>query len=168
MSVSSDREQSTVRRWLSEVSATATAFESRWTLSALRRVDAELCRRLLEQRGLFDAACITGSAEDVDLQGAALCRGYGAAVRSMGVEPDDAYVLGVDLASGLKIAIGAQRAAVDRVRELHGDRVIWVTPDECARMLASVEAFKFVGAVKQFFPGAEIIDRYPDQPALNG
>jgi hypothetical protein len=133
----------------------------------LRRVDGDLARRLFEQRGLFDQACVTGTAEEVDLQGAALCRGYAAAVQtlSQAQAPDDAYMLGADPVSGLKVAIGDQKAAAARVREIHGERVVWVTPDECASLLASVEAFKFVGAVKQFFPGAEIVDRYADQPS---
>jgi len=149
------------------VSSAACAFESRWTLAALRRVDGDLARRLFEQRGLFDQACVTGTAEEVDLQGAALCRGYAAAVQtlSQAQAPDDAYMLGADPVSGLKVAIGDQKAAAARVREIHGERVVWVTPDECASLLASVEAFKFVGAVKQFFPGAEIVDRYADQPS---
>ena len=149
------------------MSSAACAFESRWTLAALRRVDGDLARRLFEQRGLFDQACVTGTAEEVDLQGAALCRGYAAAVQtlSQAQAPDDAYMLGADPVSGLKVAIGDQKAAAARVREIHGERVVWVTPDECASLLASVEAFKFVGAVKQFFPGAEIVDRYADQPS---
>lgn len=157
----------TVIHWRRQVSDAAVALECRWTMNALRRVDAELARRLHEQIGLFDQACVTGSEDEVALHGAATCRGYSAAVAALGQagEPDDAYLIGFDSASGLRIAIGDQKAAVDRVREIHGDRVIWVTPDECARLLAGVEAFKFVGAVKQFFPGAEIIDRYPSEPS---
>lgn len=157
-------------RWLGDVSRAACAFEARWTFGALRRVDATLAQRLDEQRSLWDAACITGSDDDVALHGAAMCRGWAAGVRACEAAglADDAYQLGRDAASGLVVAIGDQRAAADRVREIHGERVVWVTPDECARMLASIESFKFVGAVKQFFPGAELIDRYPDQPAKAG
>ena len=46
------------------------------------------------------------------------------------------------------------------MREIHGEKVVWVTPDECAALLAGVEVFKFVGAVRQFFPGAELINRH--------
>jgi hypothetical protein len=155
---------SIVRHWLAEVSAAALPFESRWTELALRRVDAELARRLFEQRGLFDQACITGTAAEVELQGSAMCRGYAAAVRRLtdaGAE-DDAYMLGADPASGLKVAVGAQKAALARVRELHGQDVVLVTPDEVAVLMASVEAFKFVGAVKQYFPDAEVIKRYEE------
>lgn len=158
---------SLVRHWLTEVSAAALPFESRWTMLALKRVDPDLARRLFEQRGLFDQACVTGSVEEVETHGAAMCRGWGAAVRTLSSsqEPDDAYMLGSDPATGLKVAIGHQRAAMDRVREVHGERVVWITPDEVAKLMASVEQFKFVGAVKQLFPGAEIIDRYPEEAA---
>lgn len=161
---------SALRHWLSSVSDAAAAFESRWTMRALARVDADLSRRLSEQRSFWDAACVTGTDDDIALQGGGMVRGYAAAVRALaaaGTE-DDAYMLGSCSRTGCRVAIGHQRAAVDRVRELHGDRVIWITPDEVAALMASVEAFKFVGAVKQLFPGAETIDRYPDQPALNG
>lgn len=155
---------SAVQHWLSEVSAAALPFESRWTWLALRRVDDDLGRRLFEQRGLFDQACITGTAAEVEAHGAAMCRGYAAAVRALeqaGAE-DDAYMLGSDPTTGLKVAVGYQQAAIDRVREIHGQDVVLVTPDEVATLMASVEAFKFVGAVKQFFPGAEVIRRYEE------
>jgi hypothetical protein len=155
---------SAVRHWLAEVSAAALPFESRWTWLSLRRVDDDLGRRLFEQRGLFDAACVTGTAAEVETHGSAMCRGLALAVRTMeqaGAE-DDAYMLGSDPASGLKVAVGLQKAALDRVREIRGQDVVWVTPDEVATLMASVEAFKFVGAVKQFFPGAEVIKRYEE------
>ena len=160
----STRSGATVRHWLGEVSSAAAQFESRWTMLALRRVDEGLARRLHEQRGLFDEACFAGEGSEVEEHGAAMCRGYAAAVRALtsADEPDDAYLLGSDPASGLKVAIGSQKAAVARVREIHGQDVIWLTPDEVAALMASVEAFKFVGAVKQLFPGAEVIQRYAE------
>lgn len=153
-----------VRHWHSEVSKAAAGFESRWTGLALQRVDQSLAKRLHEQRQLFDEACIAGSEDEVEEQGAAMCRGYAAAVRALvnADVPDDAYMLGCDPASGLKVAVGLQKAALARVRELHGQDVTWVTPDEVAVLMASVEAFKFVGAVRQFFPEAEVIKRYAE------
>lgn len=163
MTVAMDK---TVAHWRALTSDAALPFERRWTWLALRRVSSGIATRLFEQRGLFDKACVVGSGSDVETQGAALVRGYAAAVAALETsgEADDAYQLGHDAVSGLTIAIGSQRAAVDRVRELHGEKVVWVTPDECAVMLAGIEAFKFVGAVKKFFPGAEIIEKYPDEP----
>jgi hypothetical protein len=158
-----------ISKWLGQVSDAALPFERRWTWLALRRVNPDIAKRLHEQRGLFDQACVTGTVDEVEEQGAALCRGYAAAVRALEAsgEADDAYLIGQDSATGLKVAIGQQKAALDRVREVHGERVVWVSPDEVAKLMASVEQFKFVGAVKRLFPGAEVIDRYPDQPAQN-
>jgi hypothetical protein len=45
-----------------------------------------------------------------------------------------------------------------RVRELHGDMVVWITPDEVATVLANLEAFKPIAAIKRLFPGAEMVD----------
>lgn len=154
-----------IRHWREQVGAAALPFEARWTRLALRRASPSIAKALHEQLGLFDQACFTGERGEVETHGAAMCRGYAAAVKALteaGAE-DDAYQMGADPVSGLKVAIGSQRAAVDRVRTLHGQDVIWITPDEIAVLLASVEAFKFVGAVKQFFPGAEIVRRYADQ-----
>lgn len=155
------RDQAAIRHWHGLVSDAALLFERRWTLRALRRLSPPLAQKLSEQQSLFDEACVCGSVDEIETQGGAMVRGWGAAVRAMGSEPDDAYMLGSDPVSGLKVAIGSQRAAADRVREVAGENVIWLTPDECAVMLAGVEAFKIVGAVKQFFPGAEIVDRHP-------
>ena len=94
--------------------------------------------------------------------GRGLAKGYAVAVATLegaGAE-DDAYQLGRCPTTGTVVAIGEQRAAVERVREIHGEAVVWITPDEVATLFASVEGFKAVAAVKKRFPGAEIIDRH--------
>ena len=158
----SERDEKLMRKWRTEASAAALSFESRWTMLALRRVDADLAQRLGEQRNLFDQACITGTADEIETQGAAMCRGYAAAVRALEASgaADDAYLLGRCPRTATVVAIGEQKAAVERVRELHGEDVVWITPDEVATLFASAEGFKMVAAVKQMFPGAEIIDRH--------
>ena len=156
------RDEQTMRHWFAQVATAATAFESRWTMLALRRVDADLAQRLGEQRNLFDHACITGTADEIETQGAAMCRGYAAACRALEAAgaADDAYLLGRCSRTAMVVAIGEQKAAVERVRELHGADVVWITPDEVATLFASAEGLKMVAAVKQMFPGAEIIDRH--------
>ena len=146
-------------------SESAASLESRWTYSTLKRRNPDIARRLHDQRNLFVEACITGRRRDIVEHGEALCRGYALAARVLeeSGEKDDAYMLGIDLVTGTKVAIGLQKAALQRIRQVHGEDVIWVTPDEVARMLAGIESFKFVGAVKKFFPGAEILDRYEDE-----
>lgn len=154
-----------LRHWHGEVGRAAAVVESRWTELALRRVDASLAQRLHEQRGLFDEACVVGNASEIEEQGAAMCRGYAAAARCLegAGAPDDAYMLGSDPQTGLKVAIGLQKAARERVRQLHGQDVIWITPDEVAVLMSSVEAFKALSAIQQVFPnGVEIIRRYQE------
>jgi hypothetical protein len=142
-------------------------FESRWTLAALRRADADLHRRFRDQQALFDSAMLTGSAGDIERHGAAMCRGYAVAIQALerAAEPDDAYMLGQDGHTGFRVAIGQQKAAASRMRELHGDRVVWLTPDEVAAIVANLESFKPIAAIKRLFPGAEMLDLYPDAPA---
>lgn len=160
------REQVAIRRWQGAVAEAALPFESRWTLAALKRVDAGIHRRLFDQRGLFDQVLITGTPEEIELHGAALCRGYAVAIQTLErvAEPDDAYMLGQDSRTGFRIAIGQQKAA-KRVRELHGNAVTLMAPDEVATIIANIEAFKPITAIKRLFPGAEVLDVRPHEPA---
>lgn len=155
------------RHWAGEVSNAAQTFERRWTWAALKRINPDLHTRLLEQRNLFDKAVVTGTADEMATQGAAMCRGYAAVVRAMegAGEPDDAYVIGKDPRSGFTVAIGHQKSAAERVAEVHGQTVVWVTPDEVAAVFSGLEGFKALASIKRLFPGAEIIDVRPGEPA---
>ena len=151
--------------WREQVSQAALMFEARWTQASLRRLDPDLAEALHDQVNIFHKACVTGTASEIEIHGEATIKGYAKAVEAMQnahIE-DDAYQLGTDLITGTKVAIGTQKAAVQRVRQIHGNDVIWLTPDEVARMLAGVESFKTIGAIKQRFPGAEVIDRYLEE-----
>ena len=153
-----------IPRVMGQVAEAAKAFESRWTLTALKRVEADLHRLFNEQQDLYHQALITGSDREVEEQAAAMCRGWAAIARAMettGVE-DDAYLLGFHGATGTKVAIGEQKHAIARVRELHGDKVVWITPDEVAALVGGMELLK---AAKGVFPDAEVINLYPNEPA---
>jgi hypothetical protein len=69
-------EDAALRHWIGAVSEAAVPFESRWTWAALKRVDPDIHRRLREQLDLFDHAVDAGSTADIELHGAATCRGY--------------------------------------------------------------------------------------------
>jgi hypothetical protein len=151
-------EDAAVRHWLKAVGEAAAPFEGRWTWASLRRINPDIHRRLFEQRGMFDAATFKGTVADIETQGAALCRGYRAAIQTMEAadEPDDAYLIGQDPKSGLKVAISQMKAAIERARQVHGEKTIWVTPDEVAMIVASGELVK-ISVIKQAWPGAEVI-----------
>lgn len=164
-----DAELARIGRHHRAVCEAAAAFERRWMLISLRRVDADLAARLAEQRALTDRAFVVGLPEDVDLHAPAMVRGWNAAVRAMetaGVQ-DDAYLVGFDPKTGFRVAISDQKSAADRVTEVLGKNVVFVSPDEVAAILAGLEQFKTIAAIKRMFPGAEIIDRYADEPAKN-
>jgi hypothetical protein len=144
------------------VADAAQPFESRWTLRALLSVDPDLYEAFRDQQALWNTALITGDDSDVTQQTAAMVRGWQAITRRMDGTPDDAYLLGVCPRTGTKVAIGDQTAARARVREIHGEAVIWMTPHECASLLASQQV---VASLKGLFPGAELIDLYPNEPA---
>lgn len=150
------------REWLDKVSGVAQLFERRWTLSALRRTDEDLARRLHIQQEQFNRACLQGTVGDIVLQGAAMVRGWSAAIAAMeeaGAD-DDAYMLGADPVTGFKIAIGHQKAAAGRIVELYGSECVHITPDEIATLL--VGNFSPVSCVKLIWPGAEV-ERYQGQ-----
>jgi hypothetical protein len=77
-------------------------------------------------------------------------------------EPDDGYMLG-QASNGLKVAVSNQRASMARVRELYGEAIIFVTPDEVATMLAAQQE---LAKIKGAFPGAEVIELYPRERRL--
>lgn len=141
-----------------QVAEAASAFEARWTLRALRRLDPVLYGLFIEQQSLWDEAMITGSESDVIEQTEALCRGWHAVTMRM-VEAgaaEDACLMG-QAPNGLRVAISDQRAVEGRV----DDGVVFVTPDEVATLVA---AQRELMSIKAAFPGCEIVDLYPTEP----
>jgi hypothetical protein len=151
-------------RVMGQIADAAEAFESRWTLNALNRIDPDLHRIFGEQQDLYHEALIRGSDHEVEEQAAAMCRGWAEVARAMEAAEakDDAYLLGFHDGTGTRVAIGEQKYAIARVRELHGGKVIWITPDEVAALVGGMELLK---AAKGVFPDAEVINLYPNEPA---
>lgn len=164
MTKESPADTRTVTFWMRTVSEAALSFEGRWTMKTLRRINPGLHEAMSEQLALWGEACVCGTVKDVAEHGGATVRGYQALTKAMlaSGEADDAYVVGFDARTGLYVAIGEQKACGARVREVHGERAIFLSPDEVAGLVASVNG---LAMLKQIFPGAEIIDRHPDQPA---
>jgi len=145
-----------VAETLAAVAPAETAFRSRWRLGTLKRRDAGLHDMLVEQIDLYNTSLVTGSTADVQEQGSAMIRGWRAAVAALEAPlvADDAYLVGVDWNTGTRVVIAEQTASVGRVQSVKGERVVLVTPDEVARLLAGVT---ILSEVKQFFPDAEIV-----------
>jgi hypothetical protein len=146
-------------KWFTAVAQAALPFESRWTERALRRVDGDLYEAFADQRSLWQQASVTGSVEEVEEHGAAMVRAYGAVSSRLeqAGEPDDAYVIGFDSRTGVRVAIGERKACAVRVREVAGERVTWLTADEVAGLLAGVEAFERLSSLKKIWPAAELV-----------
>jgi hypothetical protein len=162
--VSSSRVDNALRIWPPRVAAAALVFEERWTRATLRRVDGGLSQRFDRQVELYRAAIEGGTAEQIEVHGAAMVRGYAAcaaALAELGID-DDAYVIGACPAIGarpaLTIAIGNQRAAVVRVRERFGADVAFFTADELATLLAGLPGAVAAADVKRVWPGAEVVE----------
>jgi len=149
-----------------QITAAATAYEARWTLAALARVEPDIHSRMQRQIALWATACRGDDDDEIVTQGEALVRGYRRAIEVMttaGAE-DDAYMLGSDEASGLRIAIGHQVAAADRVAALYPDAV-WLSPDEVAGILHSLDGFRFILEAKRHFPAAVTMPQRPEHGA---
>lgn len=158
------------RMWQKVLEARA-KFEGRWMMLSLHRVDEELYKNLMEQNDIFDEVTITGSPEDVEEHGEATIRGYEIAIKRMEKSEieDDSYVMGCCPMTGLKIAIGSKRGSTKRIREVYGQDVVFISPDEVATIIAmkgecESKVIAFIHETKKLFPGAEMIaSRYGDE-----
>ena len=151
---------------MAAVAAAAEAFEGRWTMRALARVDRGLHDLFAEQEADYGKALVTGTEAEVEEQAAAMVRGYVAIAKRMADsgEADDAYMLGIDPSTGFRVAIAEQRHAASRVRELaggDGQEVMVLTPDEVAAIVGGLQV---LGKVKAVWPDAEVI-RFRQQEA---
>lgn len=140
-----------------------TAFRSRWRLSTLKRANADLHAALVEQIDLYNAVLVTGTATDAREHAGAMVRGWAAACRALEspLLPDDAYLTGVDWTTGTRVVIAEQQSSVGRVQSLKGERVVIVTPDEVAKLVAGMG---LVAEVKKFFPDAELVSVHHPLP----
>lgn len=151
-----------LQKLAASITEAATAYEARWTLAALHRVDPDIHGRLRRQIDLWQEASRHGGEDEIVAQGEALVRGYRRAVEIMvgAGAADDAYILGVDEVSGLRVAIGDQVAAADRVAALHPG-TIWLSTDEVAGLLNSLDGFAAIAAMKRAWPAAVALPQRP-------
>ena len=146
------------------VTKAASAFEARWTMLSLKRVDEELHDALAEQRELYYQAMINGASDDQDIQGKALVRGYAEAVHAMESAnmPDDSYLTGEY--EGLMVVVSGQKVVFDRWEERnHIGRIIIISPDEIAYLFSTIKGLEQIEDIKRMFPGAEIIERIKEE-----
>lgn len=147
---------SVVAECLALTQPASAAFNSRWRLSTLRRADPSLYEALVEQIDLYNAALVSGSATDAREHAAAMVRGWRAACAALEspLLPDDAYLTGFDPTTGTRVVIAEQQASVGRVQRHGADRVLVVTPDEVAKLMA---ASVILAETKALFPDAELV-----------
>jgi len=146
-------------------------FEGRWMMLSLNRVDPVLYQNLYEQICIFDDISITGSPEDIEEHGEATIRGFEIAIKTMEKSEivDDSYMMGCCPMTGFKIAIGSAKGSTKRVREVYGQDVVFISPDELATIVATKgecesKVIAFIHETKKLFPGAELIaSRYSEE-----
>lgn len=145
-----------VAECLALVAPAEAAFHSRWRLSSLRRVDGDLWQALTEQQELYSSACVMGPDADAREQSAAMVRGWAAACKAMEAAqaPEDAYLMGMDDASGIQVVIAEHKGSRDALAARYGEPLVLLTPNEVATLLATVEIVK---QAKQHFPDAELM-----------
>lgn len=152
-----------IMRLLGEVAQAAALLEGRWTMGALARVDAELAQRMAGQLADYHEAQITGSMADLKTHVRGTVAGYKKCARVMEASGflDDAYTIGLDTSTGMRIAIGDRKASAARVAELYGGNITWLTPDEVARLWSSIAGLRRIDAIKELWPGAEVVNIRP-------
>ncbi len=141
---------------LKMVGPAETAFRSRWRMSTLKRVNADLHQMLVEQIDLYNTSMVTGSDAEVQAQSEAMVRGWRAACAALEspLLPDDAYLVGFDGNTGTRVVIANQQASLARVQSVNGERVVLITPDEVAIMMGGMS---LLTEAKRFFPDAEVV-----------
>lgn len=150
-----------VAECMAMVAPAESAFRSRWRLSTLKRIAPELHDLLVEQIGLYDHSLVTGSDADTKDHAAAMVRGWRAACAALEspLQADDAYLVGVDWATGTRVVISDSKVSVARVQSLKGERVVMLSPDEVARMFAGLN---ILAEAKSCFPDAEVVSIFPE------
>lgn len=151
---------SLVAQLMASVAPAETAFRSRWRLQSLRRIDEDLHSRLVEQIGLYDQALVTGSDDEARDQADAMVRGWRAACSAMEspLQKDDAYLTGWDHNTNTIVIIAMCQASGPRAERVLGQKVITITPDEVAKIIAGLS---ILGEAKSLFPDAEVISFGP-------
>lgn len=152
-----------ILRLMGEVQVAAQAFEGRWTIGALARVDPALAETLAGQIADWHEAQVIGTLIDIKTHAKGTVRGYLKAARACeaaGID-DDAYKIGLCSQTGMRVAIGDRRLSAQRVADLHGPNVVWLSADEVARLWGSIQGLRRIDAVKAAFPGAEAVDIRP-------
>lgn len=145
-----------VAELMAQVAPAEAAFRCRWRLQTLERVDAHLHGLLVEQMGLYDRALAAGTDEDARIQADAMVRGWRAAVSALEspLRSDDAYMVGFDGQTGIAVVVAEQAGSVARCQVRDGQKVITVTPDEVAKIVAGLSV---VMEAKGLFPDAEVV-----------
>lgn len=105
------------------------AFEKRWRIESVRKIDEELFDRFMEQHRLYREAIITGTDEEAQDQSDAMVRAYAAITECMKGHIQDAYLRGYDAESGTSVIISEYR------QDVEGS--VWVTPNVVARLIGS-------------------------------
>jgi hypothetical protein len=148
---------SVVAQALALVTPAERAFKSRWRVSTLERIDSDLAQAVNEQQALYDSALLKGSDADVRLQSEAMVRGWRAACQRMEhpLQEDDAYFIGFDTQTGAKVCIADHKACAARAQQIHGEKVMLVTPDEVAKLMGGMTALT---QIKGAFPDAEFMN----------
>lgn len=119
-----------IKLWRDRTLQAELPFAEKWSWKTLRTIDRELAQLLREQVDLFDEACVTGTPAEVAEQGAALVRGYEAAVRCL--TENDAMVeelrvdrLGPSLQDLVEKSGGWDKITDDWWAEYERARAIW-------------------------------------------
>lgn len=149
------------------VETVRSAFDARWTMSALERVDRELAERLRSQVSKFHKSLLMSELDEVQKHGAATVRGYRRAIETMDTaraEPD-AYLVGQDSQSGLRVVVSRTNATLTNPPADLGENVFIVQVDELARLFASTPNLAFIAAVAKAVPGCGVyVHHTPIEP----
>lgn len=126
-------------KWHDQVDAARVEFEKQWQPSSLAVVDNELYERFRQQEELWNAAYMTGTAEDIEVQAGGMVRAYQAASKRLEGHRMTAFLVGHDQERGKSVCISGHSESVPYAERGTDYPVIWVTPDAVARLVARTQ-----------------------------
>jgi len=148
-------DKKTITELMQKVGEAEKAFLSRWHLSTLEKIDAELYQNVMDQLSMYNEALVTESVEDAVNLGEGMIRGYAVAVKAMDEAGavDDAYFVGFDRESGRRLVISERKDCLAAAIKKQPGNYSWIAPDEVARIFFGLE---MVQGVKELWPDAEV------------
>ena len=160
-----------VARYCAEIAQAKATFEAHCHYADLACEEPEFAELLRKQHDLFIAACVRGSAGEIEKHGAATVRGYRKAFDMIDDGEGGYYHIGAGERAGNRfppIVITCGRMPSREEMDAVGRGTVVFTIGEMFELAAKSPGFAEAIAVKQKFPGAQVMPAKPEEEPDGG